>query len=114
MSESRKVVIWSSRVDDTQEKSETRSALPRFGQYHSAVGDIVESSVDAETLALNLKNLLDSLAPAMNECFQSTSLTIEEVEMNLGLSANGSIGIIGKIGGGITASIKVKIKNPQK
>jgi hypothetical protein len=70
----------------------------------------VTNIIDSVTLSKNLKDFLQNLQPVLDE---ATSLPgnfkINEIELNLAISAEGSIKLIGEFSAGFQTSITLKL-----
>lgn len=77
----------------------------------SALGKIKAYQVDMSLLSNNLRETLADFQQMMDGIPESISgYRIEEIELNLGVSGNGGIALIGKLDVGMEAAIKIKIK----
>lgn len=104
-----KIIVWSTTEDET--KSE--SALPTLGNKKKQIL-VTENTVDSKVVTDNLKSFIDSLQPMLESQPTEGKYIVDEIEINLGVSANGKIGIIGQLSAGLEASVKVKIKHNYK
>lgn len=67
--------------------------------------------VDMSVLSTNLKGTLADFQKIMDDLPKSASgYCIDEIELNMGVSGNGGIALIGKFEIGVEAAIKVTIK----
>jgi len=97
------IEIWS-----IESKSNIKAGLPTLGK---ASKRIESTHVDVVTLSENLNNFLAEFQKVLEK--QPTSKSgyeIDEIELSLGVSANGGIALLGKLEAGMEASIKVKLK----
>jgi hypothetical protein len=75
-------------TQDYQEES--KSALPKFGKK------LKETNIDNKVLQDNMENFLNNLTPVLNTKKDVGEFEIDEIELNITISATGGIQIIGK------------------
>jgi hypothetical protein len=103
----KEIEIWtSSTLGDTLAVGDTKAALPKLGRAKYEV-----SHVQLSVLLGNLSGLIEAFQAALKEPPKATSgYHVDEIELNLGVNANGGIALLGKLETGIEAGIKVKFK----
>lgn len=101
MTSGKKIEIW------TDESTvEEKAALPTLGRRA-----VERVSVDMSLLSQNLKEFMQDFQSILDEQPQSPSgYYIDEIELTLGVNANGGIAILGKIEAGVQGSMKIKLK----
>jgi hypothetical protein len=105
MTAKRTIEIW-----ETEGTQEAKAALPTLGKAR-----IQATQIDISILSENLKQVLTNFQQVLDEQPKSASgYYIDEIELNLGVSGNGSIALIGKLEAGIQAGIKIKLKRETK
>ena len=84
-----------------------QAALPRLGNL-SAIQAV---DADPDVLSRNLQRFLSSFQIVLAEQPREIAgYEIDEIELNLAVSASGGIELIGKLSTGLQAGIKVKLK----
>ena len=77
----------------------------------SVLGKMKAYHIDMSLLTNNLRETLADFQKMMDGIPKSASgYCIEEIELNLGVTGNGGIALIGKLDIGVEAAIKIKIK----
>jgi hypothetical protein len=101
MNGSKEIEIWiSSPAGDDR-----RAALPTLGKARYEV-----SRVQFSILVKNLSDFLVDIQGVMQAPADSSSYSVDEIELNLGINASGGIALFGKLEAGAEAAIKVKLK----
>ena len=86
------------------------TAAPSFN-FSGALGKMKAYRIDMSLLSNNLRETLADFQKMMDGIPKSASgYCIEEIELNLGVSGNGGIALIGKLDVGVEAAIRIKIK----
>jgi hypothetical protein len=99
---SKTIEVWGPTTEN-----EAKAALPRFG----AMTRVESAQVDTDVLAKNLRDLIESFQRiADSGPVSPNGYVIEEIELSLGVNANGSIALIGKLEAGMSAAMKVKLR----
>lgn len=107
MKDEGKISIW---VDEAV-KDATKAALPNLARH--AVTKTVEVSGDA--LRDNIRSFVSKFATLLDEGkVGDTNVVIDEIELSLTVTANGSIELLGKLSAGGQAGIRVKLKRQSK
>lgn len=97
----RKIEIWTS-----EPSSDKKAALPALGSARVHV-----SQIDISVLSENLLNTLGDFQQMIEKIPEAkASYRLDEIELNLGVSAKGGIALIGKLEAGVQAGIKIKFK----
>lgn len=85
---------------------EAKAALPALGRPRLEI-----SEVRVSDLAQNLGALLNEVQTAFDAAQNAASAyVVDEIELNIGVSAKGGLALIGKVEAGMEAGIKVKLK----
>ncbi len=83
-----------------------KAALPTLGRRM-----VERVSVDMSLLSENLKEFIHDFQVILDEQPKSPSgYCVDEIELSLGVNANGGIALLGKIEAGVQGSIKIKLK----
>jgi hypothetical protein len=98
---SRKITVWTESVEEQR-----KAALPSLGRTVTQFVD-----VDAEVLATNLREFIESFVPAISALPPKTAgYALEEMEFSLAVDGKGGIQLLGQLSIGAQASIKLKLK----
>lgn len=105
MTAAKTIEIWTLSKQDDQ----ARAALPKLG---SSRGFEV-SHVDPTVLTANLSSFLTHFQSLPLDAESSHEgkqvFSVQEIELNLGISGKGGVALIGKVEAGFEAGIKVKL-----
>jgi len=100
------IEVWDIETTETA----TRNALPSLGRQRTST-----TEVDLETLSENLKAVLSRFQAVLDEQpVAKAGYCVDEIEVSLGVTAKGSIALIGKLEAGMQAGIKVKFKRTKQ
>jgi hypothetical protein len=67
-------------------------------------------NVDADKLTGSLQNLLKALDPFLSTPAKDSGLSLDELELNLKVSATGEVGFIASVSAAAEASITLRLK----
>jgi hypothetical protein len=96
------IEIWTQTA-----QPEGKAALPTIRKPAA----LEVSEVRIADLADNLGDLMAQVQTAFEKAGHvASSLTVEEIELNIGINAKGGLALIGKLEAGMEAGIKVKLK----
>ena len=98
------VIVWV----PAETAAEERAGLPSFRTSRETV--LTPVKVDAEKIAKSLNELVDALAFIVSKPATKPGFAVEELELNLTISANGEVGFIASVSAGVEASITVRMK----
>ena len=86
--------------------TDSKHGLPSLGKSRFQA-----TMVDPAVVSENLKHILSDLQSVLDELPKSTTgYYVDEIELNLGISGNGSVALIGRLEAGVEAGIKVTLK----
>lgn len=95
---------------EVEGNKDEKAALPTLGKAR-----IKTTQVDMSILSANLKEVLAEFQQVVeDQPMTASGYYLDEIELSLGVSGNGSIFLLGKVEAGVQASIKVKIKRENK
>jgi hypothetical protein len=100
-----RVSIWVPAMPFEQE----RDAAPPF-RIRGREIPLKEVKVDPAVISQSLSELIRALDPALGEAAPNSKLKVDELELNLTLSATGEVGFIASLSGTAEASITVRLK----
>ena len=98
------VLLWVPSVSVETE----RAGLPSFRGAAESVLQVVK--VDTEIIANNLKSLVESLQSTLSISANTGDFALEEIELNLKVSATGELGFVASVSAGSEASITLRMK----
>jgi len=102
MTESKQISVWVESLEQT-----SRAALPQFLQTKTT--EVVQ--VGSDVLAENLHDFLTNFEVILTKQPKPVGgYLIDEIELNLTVNANGGVELIGKLGVGVQAAIKIKFR----
>ena len=87
---------------------EEHAGLPSFRGIAETVLKPVR--VDAEKIANNLRELVESLEPTLSLPARSGGLSLDELELNLKVSASGEVGFVASVSASAEASITMRMR----
>jgi hypothetical protein len=94
------IPVWT-----TELKEQTRAALPALARK---AGEVVD--VGADIITKNLNDFVQRFRSIVDIQDGELPFFVDEVELSLAVNAKGGIELLGKIEGGASASIKIKLK----
>lgn len=76
---------------------------------------MMRGNISAEVLQKNMASFLEVLSPALNQAEKVVGgYDLEEIELKLEVSAEGSLSLIGTVQAGAVGGITLKFKRAQK
>ena len=85
-----------------------RAGLPSFRSSRETA--LTPVKVDAEKIAKSLNELVDALSFIVSKPASKPGFSVDELELNLTISATGEVGFIASVSAGVEASITVRMK----
>jgi hypothetical protein len=96
------ILIW---TDENTKQIKNALPLAKVDAITTVAG------AQPEHLAQRFKEFITAFETVLQECPENVgNFSIDQLELNLTVNANGEIGLIGKISSGIATSIKVTLK----
>ena len=79
------------------------------GLFDSSIS-FVERQIDSQIIIQNINNLIETLCDGLKEIKQFNIWMIDEITIQVGISATGEVKLVGALGAGVSGGVEIKLK----